>query len=419
MSTPTMSDRAVPPVTGEPILGADPVAYLALHATVDEVATEERLDAREREVRDRTRQVVAERVAPRAAEADREHRFVHESYQALAQAGLGGLLVPEELGGTGDSHVAYAAAMEEITAGCGATSLVYMTQTHAAYPIMLAGAPDLVRRYVPGLVDGSHYGSLGVTEPSAGSDAASMRTTARRDGDGYVLTGSKTFITTGDRSEVIVCFATLDAGAGRSGITAFVVDGDAVGLTRGRPFHKMGMHGSTTAELHLDSTRVQASHRLGAEGEGWAILVSSVTKSRISAAGQGVGLARSAYAHALTGLHRIYGGTLPADVAGELADLRGRILQARLMLFAVARQVDHDTVDGAAIGLMKQTCTDAGWYVAAAATRLLGRTGDLAGSGAERCLRDAKVTQIYDGTNEVQRLLVARDTSRRMKEVPT
>ncbi|WP_308282665.1 acyl-CoA dehydrogenase family protein [Pseudonocardia nigra] len=409
----------------EPLaVDTDPAAYLALHAALDEDVADALLDDREREVRMRIRQVVAEHVAPGAAARDRNHTFAHDSYQALARAGLAGLLVPEEYGGTGDSTVAYAAAMEEITAGCAATSLVYMTQMHAAYPVLHSGSRELARQYVPGLVDGSRYGSLGVTEPGAGSDASSLRTlaTSESGADGetsqYLITGSKTFITTGDRADVIICFATVDPRAGRRGITAFAVDGDAPGLTRSAPFSKMGMHASSTAELFFGQTPVPASHRLGGEGEGWAIVVSSVTKSRISAAAQGVGLARGAYAHALAALHRVHGPELPPDVAFVLADMRGRILSGRLMLLAVAREVDRSGgATGGAIGLMKQTCTDIGWQVAVAATKVLGCFADLAVLGAERYLRDAKVTQIYDGTNEVQRLLVARDTAERLKDV--
>lgn len=407
------------PTVPEPLpLDTDPAAYVALHGALDEGAADGALGDREREVRAQTRRVVAEQVAPRAAAVDREHAFAHESYQALAAAGLAGLLVPARYGGTDDTHVAYALAMEEISAGCGATSLVYMTQMHTAYPLMLAGSPAVAAKYVPGLADGSLYGSLCVTEPAAGSDASSMRTTAkpRKDGDGYILNGGKTFITTGDRSDILVCFATLDPDAGRRGITAFAVDGSSPGLSRSRPFDKMGMHGSTTAEVRFDDTPVPATNLLGDEGSGWAIVVQAVTKSRISAAAQGVGLARGAYAHALAALHRVHGPDLPPDVASQMADLRGRILQARLVLLGVARQVDRDQADGGAIGLMKQTCTDLGWHVAVAAARVLGGQGDLADLGVERYLRDAKVTQIYDGTNEVQRLLVARDTSRRLKE---
>ena len=406
----------------EPLaLDHDPAAYGAMHDALDEAVCDATLEPRELEVRRAVRHVVAEHVAPGAMDRDRDHAFAHESYQALAREGLAGLLVPQDLGGTDDSTVAYASVMEEITAACAATSLVYMTQMHAAYPILHAGSAELAREYVPGLVDGSRYGSLGVTEPEAGSDASSLRTSATprtvAGEPGYALSGTKTFITTGDRADVIVCFATLDPRAGRKGITAFAVDGEASGLSRSRPFTKMGMHGSSTAELTFDETPVPGSHRLGEEGEGWKILVSSVTKSRISAAAQGIGLARGAYAHALAGLHLAHGASLPPEAAAALADMRGRLLSGRLVLHAVARDVDRGSAAGGGIGLMKQICTDTGWDVAVAATKVLGRYGDLAALGAERYLRDAKVTQIYDGTNEVQRLLVARDTADRLKDV--
>lgn len=407
----------------EPLaIDTDPEAYLALHGALDESVADAALNSREKQVRTDVRDIVARVIAPRAASVDRDHTFAHDSYQALAAAGLAGLTFPVELGGSGDGTLAYAVAMEEVAAGCAATSLVYMTQMHAAYPILLAGSEDLAMQYIPGLLDGSHYGSLAITEPNAGSDAASLRTLATRapiddaGPDGYRLTGSKTFITTGDRADVIICFATVDPSAGRRGITAFVVDGQAPGLVRGKPFSKMGMHGSSTAELFFDGTPVPHTHRLGAEGTGWGIVVNSVTKSRISAAAQGVGIARGAYAHALAALHRMHGGKLPQDAAFALAGLRGRILQGRLLLLAVAREVDRAaTPANGQIALMKQACTDLGWHAAVEAVKVLGRHGDLAVYGVERYLRDAKVTQIYDGTNEVQRLLTARDTSQRLE----
>lgn len=329
-------------------------------------------------------------------------------------------MFPEHLGGTGDTHVAYAVAMEELAAACASTSLIYMTQTHAAYPILSAGSAELAARYIPHLLDGSRYGSMAITEPDAGSDVSSIRTraTLAPNADAYVLSGSKTFITTGDRADVIVCFVTTDPRAGRAGVTAFVVEGGQDGVSAGQPFAKMGMHGSSTAEIFLSEVRVPTANRLGDEGSGWAIVMASVTKSRISAAAQGVGIARNAYVRALIALHGIHGPRLPADIAFVLAGLRGDILQARLLLLATAREVDdaeHPSV--AHIGIMKQVCTDAGWNVSVKAAALLGAYGDFAELGVERGLRDAKVTQIYDGTNEVQRLLIGRDTERRLREV--
>lgn len=398
----------------------DADAYVRLADALDEPAADALTDARERHIRATARAVVGREVVPRAARADREHRFVHESYQALASAGIAGLLVPDHLGGTGDSHVAYAMAVEEIAAGCAATSLVYMTQMHAAYPVMAAGTPELAQRYVPGLVTGELYGALAITEPDAGSDAARLRSVARRcrhgGGDRYVLSGSKTFITTGDRADVIVCFATVDPALGRGGVTAFVLDGRVGGLRRGAPFEKMGMHGSSTAELFFDDVEIPPDHRLGDEGSGWSLLTSSVVESRVSAAAQGVGLARAAYARTLCALDRLYGRAVPDEAEFALATMRGQILQGRLLLLAVARRLDTGgDAPAGEVAIMKQTCTDLGWSVAREATRVLGPHGDLAVLGVERCLRDAKVTQIYDGTNEVQRLLIARDTARTLR----
>jgi alkylation response protein AidB-like acyl-CoA dehydrogenase len=293
-----------------------------------------------------------------------------------------------------------------------------MTQMHAAYPILLAGTEELQHRYLPGLFDGSRYGSLAITEPAAGSDVSSLTTAATPTADGWSLSGQKTFITTGDRADVIICFATVDRSLGRRGITAFVLEGGWPGVTHGRPFDKMGMHGSSTAELFFDQVAVPRQNLLGQEGAGWSVVMRSVVKSRISAAAQGVGLARAAYARTLAALRRQHRGRLPDELSFALADLRGRILQGRLLLHAVAREVDADPrVAPGQIGIMKQSCTDLGFSVAVEAVRLLGPYGDLAVLAVERCLRDAKVTQIYDGTNEIQRLLIGRETTRSMEEL--
>ena len=400
----------------------DPDHYIALHQAVDETATERLLDAREIQVRDRVRELVATEIAPHAALLDHTHAFAHDSYQALARAGLAGLLFPEKWGGTGDSHVSYAAAMEEISAGCAATSLVYMTQMHAAFPIWKAGSENLADTYIPRLLDGMAYGSLGVTEPDAGSDVSSLRTRARPMLEGgvtvaYEISGSKTFITTGDRAGVVITFATTDPALGRRGVTAFLVDGDSEGLAHGEPLEKVGMHGSSTAELFFSGVRVPAEHKLGDEGAGWQLVMASVGKSRLSAAAQGVGIARSAYTRALIALRQLYGSRLPDVVSFTLAELRGEILQGRLLLLASARELDHGDITTGQIGILKQRCTDLGWHVSERAARLLGPYGDLVDLGIERCLRDAKVTQIYDGTNEVQRLLIGRDVRHLLEDL--
>lgn len=396
----------------------DAKTYIAVHDRLDEPAADAALTHRERHIRTHTRDVVAREVAPRAAALDASRDFAHESVQALAAEGLCGLVFPEHLGGTADTNVAYAVAMEEITAGCAATSLVFMTQMHGAYPILLAGTDEQQQRYIPPVLNGSHYGALGITEPNAGSDVSSLSTIATETSDGWSLSGQKTFITTGDRADVIICFATTDKTQGRNGVTAFIVEGDWPGVTHGQPFHKMGMHGSSTSELFFDQVAVPQANVLGEVGRGWSIVMSAVVKSRISAAAQGIGIARSAYARTLLALRGIYGDSIPTQHTVALAQLRGRILQGRLLLYAVARQVDTDPdVTPGQIGMMKQSCTDLGFEASVEATRILGPYGDLAVLGVERGLRDSKVTQIYDGTNEIQKLLIGREITRTLEEL--
>ena len=393
------------------VLESRPDDWVAWYDAFDEAAVEHLLNGRERDVKQLARQAVASDVAPRAAHYDLEHAFVTESYQALVSAGLGALLAPVDLGGTGDSHVAYAAAMEEIAAGCGATSLVYMTQFHAMYPLLVAGATHLAASYVPQLAAGAIYGSLAITEPEAGSDVASLRTRAERDTSGYRLSGSKTFITTGDRSELVIAFATTDRDLGRRGITAFAVAGNPDGLGRGRPLRKMGMNGSSTVELFLDEVHVPNDHVVGEPGDGWRIVMESVMRTRIGAAAQGVGLGHGAFIRTLYAIRRAYGVQASKDAATRLAEVRGRILQARLLLLNTARALDGTRpVSTGEVAIMKQQCTDVGWWAAVECMKVLGTMGDLQALGVERSARDLLVTRVYDGTNDVQALLIHRDT---------
>ena len=380
----------------------------------DEEAAELLLMPRDRAVRDAVREVVRDSVAPQAAEVDRDSVFPEVGYRALADAGLAGLLVPERYGGTGDSLVAYVAAVEEITRGCGSTSAVYMTQMHCANPILLAGTDEQKDRCLPAICSGQAYGSLVVTEPDAGSDVAAMTMTARRDGESYVLDGSKTFITTGDRAGVMVVFASVDRSAGRDGISAFLIEGNPDGLRRSRPMRKMGIRGSSTAELSFQGCRVPVSAILGEERHGFELSMLSVVKSRMSAAAQGVGYAAAAYAGAVKwakGRGLLAASSREAQgLQFRLAAMRSRIIAARVLLYATAAAVDHSD-DGAtaAVSQAKAFCTDLGVEVATEAVDLLGPDGDLVRFGVERALRDAKVGQIYDGTNEIQQMIVARD----------
>lgn len=397
---------------------SDSRRYIEFQQLADEVAADVLLDDVEKDIRTQTRAVVAEHIAPTASATDETHEFPHESIRALSAAGLGGLLFPESLGGTDHSNVAYAAAMEEISAACPSTSLIFMTQMHAGYPILQTGTQEQQEKYIPGLLSGESYGSLGITEPDAGSDVAGLSTTARPVEGGWQLSGQKTFITTGDRADVIICFATVDRSAGRDGISAFIVQNDWDGVDQGTPFQKMGMNGSSTAELYFDNAFIPTENLLGSEGQGWGIVMDSVGKTRISAAAQGVGIARGAYLRTLNVLRQLHGPRLPDEALFALGEIRGRILQGRLLLWATAREADSQPkITPGQIGVMKQSCTDLGYSVALDCMRLLGPHGDNRSYGVERFVRDAKVTQIYDGTNEIQRLLIGRETSRALKGI--
>jgi alkylation response protein AidB-like acyl-CoA dehydrogenase len=382
------------------------------------------VDERSRAVRSGVRAVVRAVVAPVARRVDAESWFPSAGVNALARAGFGGLLVPPGLGGTGDSRLTWVVAVEEVAAGCGSTSLVFANQMHAAHPLVAFGTPAQQARHVPGLVDCSRYGSVAITEPDAGSDAASLRTVARRVDGGYRLSGTKTFITSGDRADVVVVFATVDPVLGAAGVTAFLVERSTPGFTVGRTLRKLGMHGSSTAELHFDDSPVPVSARLGGEGEGFRILVETMATSRLSAAAQGIGLARAAWAGAAVRLAPRLG---PHERAGQveqfaLAGARARISAARSLLHRAAAAVDEAVGrTGSAplteVAMAKQHCTDLAVELIPELMGLLGGDGDRADFDVERQLRDARVLPIFDGTNQIQRMLVARDNHRRLEAV--
>ncbi len=379
---------------------------LSSDAATDPAATTGILEAASR--------IIAEIIEPGAAEIDDHGTFPREALRALAEAGLGCVLMPVDLGGRGAPTAVYAELLAAVSAACGSTSTVYMTQMHAAHPILTAGRPDQVQRWVPALSSGSAIGAIALTEPEAGSDVASMRTVARRDGDSYVIDGSKIFISNGDVADVIVLFATVDTQRGRDGITAFLVDTAQVqGFEAGKPMKKLGQRGASTVALSFDQCRVPADAVLGAEGKGYALLLRSVTKSRISAAAQGVGFADGAFQ--ATVRHLNDRGLLSSrnrhaqDLQFALADIRAQIFAGRAMLTSVCALVDSsDTDPTAEVSMAKLHCTALGVRIAAWCTELLGEDGDRLDIGVERRLRDAKITEIYDGTNQVQKMLIAR-----------
>jgi alkylation response protein AidB-like acyl-CoA dehydrogenase len=359
--------------------------------------------------------VLRDTVEPAAAEVDQKHLFPQESVKALADAGLGCLPLPTEFGGQDARTSEYADTVARVAAACGSTSTVYMTQLHAAHPIHLQGNAEQHRRWLPAISSAEAIGAIALTEPDAGSDVAAMRTVARRDGGDYVVNGSKIFISNGDLADVVVLFASTDLSLGKDGITAFLIDTKAVsGFEAGKPMQKLGQRGASTVELSFDNCRIPAEARLGDEGQGYPLLLKSVQKSRISAAAQGVGFATGAFD--ATVQYCVERDLLSArtraaqDLQFELAALRAEIFAARAMLDRVSDIVDDGEGDPTfEVSMAKLHCTALGVRVANRCVELLGEDGDRVDIGVERRLRDAKITEIYDGTNQVQSMLVARN----------
>jgi len=359
--------------------------------------------------------VIDRTIRPLATSVDQQSSFPAEALADLAREGLGILLMPTSLGGASTTTSTYAEALARISAECGSTSTVYMTQMHCAHPIHLQGSHAQMEKWIPRLCKGAAVGSIALTEPSAGSDVATMRTLARREGDEYVINGEKTFISNGDRADVVVLFASVDLAKGKEGVTAFLLETEGLeGLEVGQPMKKLGQKGASTVTLALQDCRIPASSRMGDEGQGYALLLQSVTRSRISAAAQGLGFAEGAYDATVSWAHEhdLLSSRTPAaqDLQFELARLRGEIAAARAMLLSVCDRVDAGPEEPVAdVSLVKLHCTSLGTRVSAACVELLGLEGDSVSAGAERRLRDAKIAEIYDGTNQIQRMLVARD----------
>ena len=361
--------------------------------------------------------VIDRTIRPLAAAVDNDSEFPAKALADLAGEGLGVMLMPRSLGGAETSSSTYAEALARIAAECGATSTVYMTQMHCAHPIHLQASPDQVETWIPRLCDGTAVGAIALTEPSAGSDVGTMRTLARRDGDEYVINGEKTFISNGDRADVIVLFASVDLARGKDGVTAFLLETEGLeGFEVGSPMKKLGQKGASTVTLALQDCRIPVSRRMGEEGGGYALLLRSVVRSRISAAAQGLGFAQGAFDAVVSWASDrdllSSRASSAQDLQFELARLRGEITAARAMLLSVCDELDFSPKEPVAeISLVKMHCTTLGTRVAADCVELLGLDGDLVSLGAERRLRDAKIAEIYDGTNQIQSMLVARDIS--------
>ncbi len=355
-------------------------------------------------------------MAPRARQTDAEHRFPEEAIARAASLGLLGITIPEEYGGGGMDHTAFAILIEEISRFCASTAVIIDVHTSVGMePILVYGTEAQKQRWLTRLASGELLGAFALTEPGAGSDAASLRTTAKAVDGGYVLNGSKTFITNLGRAGTYIVMART-GGPGASGVSAFVVEAGTPGLRCGPAFDKMGLNGSPTGELHLEDCRVDADALLGREGQGFAIAMSALDAGRIGISAQALGLAEGALQDAIEYLRqRQQFGKVLTEFQGLqflLADMATQVEAARLLVYRAAALCDAGQPFTREASMAKLFCTDTAMCVTIDAVQLLGGYGYIEEYPMARRMRDAKASQIYEGTNQVQRVVIARQLLR-------
>ena len=364
-------------------------------------------------VRDTMRAFARERLAPNAARWDREHHFPREELSALGELGAMGVVVPDRWGGAGLDYVSLAVALEEIAAGDGATSTIVSVQNSVVCgPIAAFGSDDQRARHLVPLARGEKLGCFCLTEPHVGSDAGAITTRAERDGDGYVLNGVKQFITTGKHADLAVVFAVTDRAAGKKGISAFLVETGTPGYVVARVEEKMGQRASDTAQIVFERCRVPAANRLGDEGQGYRIALANLEAGRIGIAAQAVGMARLAFEAALAYARErtTFGKPIfeHQAVNFRLADMAVEIEAARQLVWHAAALRDAGEPCLKEASMAKLYATEMAERVCSAAIQVHGGYGYVADFPVERIYRDVRVCQIYEGTSDIQRLVIGR-----------
>ncbi|WP_433886621.1 acyl-CoA dehydrogenase [Pseudomonas vranovensis] len=368
----------------------------------------------QQQISDAVRQFAQERLRPFAEQWDREHRFPSEAIQEMAELGLFGMLVPEQWGGSDTGYVAYAMALEEIAAGDGACSTIMSVHNSVGcVPILKFGSEQQKQQFLTPLASGAMLGAFALTEPQAGSDASSLKTRARRDGDHYVLNGCKQFITSGQNAGVVIVFAVTDPEAGKRGISAFIVPTDSAGYQVARVEDKLGQHASDTCQIVFDDVRVPVANRLGEEGEGYKIALANLEGGRIGIASQSVGMARAAFevARDYARERESFGKPLIEHqaVAFRLADMATRVAVARQMVLHAAALRDAGRPALVEASMAKLFASEMAEKVCSDALQTLGGYGYLSDFPLERIYRDVRVCQIYEGTSDIQRMVIARN----------
>jgi acyl-CoA dehydrogenase len=364
-----------------------------------------------KDFRDTIRQIVDEKVRPRAAEIDATGEYPHDIRKLFAEQDILALPFDAQYGGTGTGTLMLQIAVEEIAKACASSALILMIQELGTLPIALFGSDELKDRLLPRCATGEWSPAFALSEPEAGSDAASMRTTAVRDGDEWVINGSKNWITNSGIADYYVVFAVTDRENRR--LSAFVVESDREGFSVGKLEHKLGIKGSPTGSPIFEDVRVPAANLIGSEGKGLSVALATLERTRLGAAAQAVGIAQGAtdYANAYAKERIAFGKPINElqAIQFKLADMETRTAAARELLYKACAMADRNEPGlGKHTSMAKLFASDTAMWVTIEAIQVLGGYGYVTEYPVERMMRDAKITQIYEGTNEIQRVVIAR-----------
>src|SRR5512137_203821 len=368
-------------------------------------------------IRDLARQIAVEKIVPVRAELDEQNKFPRDIMKAIAQADLYALFIPEEYGGLGKKSLALCITVEELSKACLGVATTYASSALGTYPILLYGSEDQKKKYLPDVASGKSLVAFGLTEANAGSDASGIQTTAKLEGNEYVLNGTKQWITNGGEAELYTVIAITDKSKGPRGASAFIVEKGTPGFTFGKKENKMGIRASSTTELIFNNCRIPKENLIAKEGMGFIVAMKTLDCSRAGVGAQGVGVAQGAIDECIKfAKGRVQFGqpvTSFQAIQHMLADMQTQTEAARALVYAVARMMDSGAKDfSRASAMAKYFATDVAMKVTTDAVQVMGGSGYMKEYPVEKMMRDAKILQIYEGTNQIQRNVVALDMIR-------
>ena len=368
-------------------------------------------------IRDLARQIAEEKIVPARAELDEKEEFPWDIMKVLAQSDLFGLFIPEEYGGLGKGSLELCIAVEELSRACVGVSTTYAANALGTYPILLHGSDEQKKKYLPDIAAGKKLVAFGLTEANAGSDAGGIQTTARPEGNEYVLNGTKQWITNGGEADLYTIIALTDKSKGARGASAFVVEKGTPGFTFGKKENKLGIRASVTRELVFDNCRIPKENLIAKEGMGFLVTMKTLDKSRTGVGAQGVGVAQGAFDEAVKFARQRHQFGHPIisfqAIQHMLADMAMQIEAARALVYSVARFIDCGAKEMSKESAMaKAFATDVGMKVTVDAVQIMGGAGYMREYPVEKMMRDAKILQIYEGTNQIQRNVIGQEIIR-------